>query len=117
MMNLYITVATGGGRGFNDRDYAEIYQKLCSHAHKWHEIGRGLDFSPNEMDIIASTPMLLFRGPNGYLEKLLSQWLQWAPGDGRGSTGYATKESLIAALLKAKLGELAKKCMSLRHNA
>ena len=38
--------------------------------------------------------------------------MQRAPGDGRGSTGYTTKESLIAALLKANLGELAKKGMS-----
>ena len=39
---------------------------------------------------------------------MLSQWLQWTPGDGRGSTGYATRESLHAALLKANLGVVAK---------
>ena len=39
---------------------------------------------------------------------MLSQWLQWAPGDGRGSTSFATKGMLHAALLKAKLGDPAK---------
>ena len=58
------------------------------------------------------TPMLHSRGPEGYLGELLSQWLQWAPGDERGSTGFATMESLIAALLKANFGALAEKCMS-----
>jgi hypothetical protein len=45
--------------------------------------------------------------PNSYLREMLSQWLQWAPGDGRGSTGFATRGSLRAALLKANLGQLA----------
>ena len=64
------------------------------------------------MDLIEYTTRLLLCAPSSYLEELLSQWLQWAPGDGRGSTGYATKESLIAALRQANLGALAKKCKS-----
>ena len=60
------------------------------------------------MDIIQSNPMLLTQSPpKSYLRELLSQWLQWAPGDGRGSTGFATRESLRTALLKANLGQLA----------
>ena len=60
------------------------------------------------MDNIQSNPMLLTQSaPKSYLREMLSQWLQWAPGDGRGSIGYASKESLRAALLKANLGQLA----------
>ena len=60
------------------------------------------------MDNIQSNPMLLTESaPKSYLRVLLSQWLQWAPGDGRGSTGFATRESLRAALLRANLGQLA----------
>ena len=36
---------------------------------------------------------------------MLTQWLQWAPGDDRDSKSFATKESLHAALLKANLGD------------
>jgi hypothetical protein len=60
------------------------------------------------MDNIQSNLVLLTQSPpNSFLIELLSQWLQWAPGDGRGSTGFATRESLRAALLKANLGQLA----------
>ena len=69
------------------------------------------------MDVIESSPMLLLYSPKSYLERLLSLWLQWAPGDGRGSAGFATKESLIAALLEANLGALAETCMSWLHYA
>jgi hypothetical protein len=59
------------------------------------------------MDNIQSCPRLFMEAPESYLGEMLSQWLQWAPGDGRGSTGYASKESLRAALIKANLGQLA----------
>jgi hypothetical protein len=49
--------------------------------------------------------MLQFQAPLNYLREMLSQWLQWAPGDGRGSAGFATRESLRAALLRAKLAQ------------
>jgi hypothetical protein len=48
------------------------------------------------------------------LGEMLSQWLQWAPGDGRGSKGYATKESLVAALSAVNLGQLAEKIKQLQ---
>ena len=51
--------------------------------------------------------MLFTQAPGSYLSEMLTQWLQWAPGDGRGSKGFATKESLYDALLKINLGRLA----------
>ena len=38
---------------------------------------------------------------------MLVQWLQWAPGDGRGSTSFATLEALKAAFSQAGLGATA----------
>ena len=38
---------------------------------------------------------------------MLAQWLQWAPGDSRGSTSFATLEDLKAALNQAGLGAIA----------
>ena len=35
---------------------------------------------------------------------MLSSWLQWAPGDARGSTDYATMEALRRAVNRAGLG-------------
>ena len=60
------------------------------------------------MDTIQNNPMLLAQSPpKSYLREMLTQWLQWGPGDGRGSTGVATRESLHAALLKVNLAQLA----------
>ena len=47
------------------------------------------------------------REPKYYLIELLSQWLEWAPGDGRGSQGYATLEGLKNALRQANIEDLA----------
>jgi hypothetical protein len=52
------------------------------------------------------------QAPQSFLGEMLSQWLQWASGDGRGSTGFATRESLRAALLRANLGQLAEQFRS-----
>ena len=60
------------------------------------------------MNNIQSNLVLLTQSPpKSFLNEMLSQWLQWAPGDGRGSTDFATRESLRAALLRANLGQLA----------
>ena len=88
-------------------DFYSIYTKLAPHANKWRDIGRELRFKQGELDNIRSNPTLMASAPNSYLEEMLTQWLQWAPGDGRGSAGFATKESLRDALLKAGLGQLA----------
>ena len=88
-------------------DYHTIYDKLEGHAYRWRDIGRELGFTEGEMDNIQDCPLLLQQAPDSWLGKMLTQWLQWAPGDRRGSTGCATIKSLCAALLKANLGQLA----------
>lgn len=64
-----------------------------------------LGFLPNELDVIERKPLLIPDGPNSWLDAMLTEWLQWAPGDGRESTNFATLESLSEALNKAGLVE------------
>jgi hypothetical protein len=84
-----------------------MYTNLAPYASKWRDIGRELGFIEGEMNNIESRPGLFGQAPESYLREMLSQWLQWAPGDRRGSTGFATRGSLRTALLKANLGQLA----------
>jgi hypothetical protein len=92
----------------DDGDYSSIYVKLAPHAAKWRDIGKELGFKEGEMNNIQSNLVLLTQTPpKSYLREMLSQWLQWAPGDKRGSTDFATRESLRVALLRANLGQLA----------
>ena len=44
------------------------------------------------------------QAPQSWLGEMLTQWLEWAPGDDRDSKSFAMKESLCDALLKANLG-------------
>ena len=92
------------GTRLHDKDHTDIYNKLQERAAKWRDIGKALGFKEGEMDNIQCRPMLSHSAPNSWLGEMLTQWLQWAPGDGRGSTSFATKETLRAALLKANLG-------------
>ena len=93
--------------GLSGDDHSAIYYKLEGHATKWRDIGRALGFTEGEMSNIECRPFLMRLAPNSWLGEMLTQWLEWAPGDGRGSTGFATKEALRMALLKANLGQLA----------
>lgn len=43
----------------------------------------------------------------GYFRTMLAKWLQWAPGDGRGSKNFATYEALYLALNSTGLGATA----------
>ena len=45
--------------------------------------------------------------PGSWLRELLVEWFQWAPGDGRGSTEYATLSALKTAVDRAGLGRTA----------
>ena len=69
---------------------------------KWREIGTYLGFRPGELDNICGESLL--HAPTDWLQDMLSQWLQWVPGDGRGSNSSATLEGLKAALNQAGLG-------------
>jgi hypothetical protein len=85
-------------------DFTAASEKLQKYRHKWRDIGRGLGFHSHELDAIQSQPLLIPTAPTSYLNEMLSSWQQWAPGDDRGSTSYATLESLRTAVDKAGLG-------------
>ena len=84
-----------------------IYWHLNRFASKWREIGMGLQFKHCELNNIQSKPLLLSTAPASWLNEMLSMWLQWAPGDHRGSTNYATVEGLAIALERAGLAAAA----------
>ena len=98
--STHSTVLTSG-------HYASLIQQLSSDAAKWRDIGIYLGFTTNELDIIQSKPALYTQGPTSWLQEILSQWLQWAPGDSRGSTSFATLETLKTALSRVGLGATA----------
>ena len=83
------------------RDLTKITEYVKPHSHKWKEIGQGLGFTADEL---SNRLTLLFGAPYSYLSAMLSDWWHWAPGDVRGSTNYATLDSLKTALDKAGLG-------------
>ena len=70
---------------------------------KWDDIGRYLGFIENELEIIRAKPLLLASAPDSWLNEMLSEWLQWAPGDARNSTKIATLEGLRNTLNKTGL--------------
>ena len=88
-----------------DHHYASLLQQLSVHALKWREIGTYLGFRPGELDNICGHSLLL--SPTDWLRQMLAQWLQWAPGDSRGSTSFATLEALKIAFNQAGLGATA----------
>ena len=96
-----------GRHPLSDRDLSDIYSQLETHADRWWDIGNALGFLARELSVIENTPALFMQAPKSFLREMLTQWLQWAPSDKRGSTGYATKVSLHGALLKINLSQLA----------
>ena len=91
----------------SSRHLPSLLQQLSKHAAKWRDIGMKLGFMQDEMNNIEANALLLTGSPTSWLTKMLSDWLQWAPGDGRGSTYFATLEKLKDALKQANLGATA----------
>ena len=89
------------------RHLSSLLQQLYEHAARWKDIGGALGFTQGELDTLQAKPFLLAEGPKSWLGSMLSDWLQWAPGDGRGSTHFATLEKLKDALKQANLGATA----------
>ena len=87
--------------------YATLYEQLSLYAAKWRTIGAYLGFHQGELDTIESKPLLLHEAPKSWLREMLSEWLEWAPGDGRGSVRCATLNQLRDAARKSGLGRTA----------
>ena len=87
----------------------ELELQFKDHASQWRDIGTYLGFRQGELDNIQSSGLLLQGAPLSYLRAMLSKWLQWAPGDSRGSTHThkCTLKSLKSALQNSDLGQTA----------
>lgn len=84
-----------------------LFRLLSKHSSKWRLIGCYLGFLPEELNIIGAKPHLYHEGPTGFMYEMLSEWLEWTPGDQRGSTQYATLEALNMTISDAGLGATA----------
>ena len=89
------------------RHHVLLFRQLSRYASQWREIGIYLGFLNDELDIIVAKPSLYHEGAKGFLCEMLSEWLEWAPGDQRGSKEYATLEALKRAVSSAGLGATA----------
>ena len=87
-----------------DCHLSNIIRQLRDHASQWKKIGRRLGFREGELNNIGAGPD---ETPEDLLCTMLSVWLQWAPGDGRGSTEHATLSALKSALNNAGFGRTA----------
>jgi GTPase SAR1 family protein len=91
----------------NQRHFSLLMEQLSNYATKWREIGTYLKFKQEELDIIQDKPYLQSSAPTSWLSALITNWMQWAPGDSRGSTNYANLGDLKSAVSKAGLGVVA----------
>ena len=74
---------------------------------KWREIGTHLGFTQAELGKIQNMPALVMGAPDSWLNEMVTEWLQWKPGDQRESTEYPTLDRLKLAVDKAGLGRAA----------
>ena len=84
---------------------AMLLSKLNDHAWRWRDLGSSLGFRQGELNNIDAS-IRQQDVPVGCLRAMLSQWLQWAPGDNRGSTSFATLGALKTALSDSGLGAI-----------
>ena len=96
-----------GQKQCNRSHHALLLTQLSEHAAKWRDIGIHLGFHEGELAKIAGAPLLLEGAPDSWLSAMLSEWVEWAPEDHRGSTQYATLKNLKNAVSKSGLGKTA----------
>ena len=77
---------------------------LQPYASQWEVIGLGLGFTSWELSTIKANPINVINAPLSYLFAMLSSWIEWAPGDARGSKDYATHQAL--RIVMEKIGPL-----------
>ena len=78
--------------------HAKLLAQLSDYATSWKLIGTHLGFRQGELSNIEAAPLHLQGAPVSWLSELISQWLEWAPGDQRGSVQFATLNALRGAL-------------------
>lgn len=87
--------------------YGTLHEQLTPCADRWEKIAIGLRFTSDEIRNIKYSLMNVADGPTACLGAVLADWIQWAPGDARGSIDRATLEALKTAISKAGFGVIA----------
>ena len=103
----FVIYVESDAAALSPEDHKHLYNQLKDHAAKWMEIGTHLGFSQPQLAKIQARPVLNIGAPDSWLRAMLEDWLQWTPGDDRGSTECATLEKLKSAVSKAGLGKTA----------
>ena len=88
--------------------YQTLQQLLIKHSNKWTGIASHLGFRLSEIEVIQTKPLLMADAPASWLRTMLEQWLEWTPGDDRGSTSFPTLENLKDALIGVGLNDTAR---------
>jgi hypothetical protein len=86
-------------------DYGCLCKKLHSCAAEWQCIAQSLRFTFSEISTIEANPRNV--RPTSFINNVVGLWLEWAPGDARGSKDYATLEQLQNAVSQAGFGVVA----------
>ena len=97
----------------SEQHITKITGFLASYSNEWRQIGVCLGFTFAELDIISASHASSGTALFNCLSAMLSKWGQWAPGDARGHTDYATLDSLKEAVDKAGLGRVAQELHNL----
>ena len=97
------TAGNAVSKPLTETDLTRLLSKLCDYASKWRDIGLHLGFRPGELDNIQAKPFLQFGAPQSWLGAMLTEWLQRAPDDTRGSSSI---ESLTHALNECGIGTI-----------
>lgn len=103
----HVGCPSSGLQRLHDCDLSNIIKKIGVHSNKWEDIGLHLGFKHGDLKNIKGNPTLQHDAPSSFLREMLAEWLQWAPSDGHGHTGYATVQALQVALRRVKLGVVA----------
>ena len=98
--NLLVEFLLLVGEKLTERCIPTLIKQLKKHASKWKEIGIHVGFLPGELNNIESRPNLTSGAPLSWFMAMLEDWIQWAPGDSRGSTDYATLENYFKDCLE-----------------
>ena len=77
-----------------------LLKQLNPYAHKWKDIALHLGFQVAELNAIQEKYDMLSGNYDDdiWLNAMLTEWLQWTPGDSRGSTNPASLEALKLVL-------------------
>ena len=89
-------------RHLTESDIPQLMEKLAPHAAKWWKIGTALGFLPYELELIRSSPMLMYGAPASFLAEMLTKWVQWSPETMH--LKYATVTDLRQALRSELVG-------------